>query len=106
MWFVFPQVAGLGRTSTAEAYAIRSREEAVAYLGHPLLGNRIRECTAIVCEHSETPAERIFGFPDVLKFRSSMTLFAEVSGEPIFRHALDLFYSGEPDPLTLRFLGS
>jgi uncharacterized protein (DUF1810 family) len=105
MWYVFPQVAGLGSSRMAQRYAISSREEAEAYLAHPVLGPRLRECTEIVNEIEGHSANEIFGSPDDLKFRSSMTLFCEVADDPEpFRTALELYYDNEPDPKTLRFL--
>lgn len=106
MWYVFPQVAGLGSSRMSQRYAISSREEAEAYLAHPVLGPRLRECTEIVNEIDGRSANEIFGSPDDLKFRSSMTLFCEVADDPEpFRTALELYYDNEPDPKTLRFLG-
>lgn len=105
MWFVFPQIAGLGSSGTARFYAIASLAEAKAYLGHPLLGPRLRECTETVLGAGDGSARRIFGSPDDLKFRSSMTLFARASGmRPPFTAALDRFFGGEPDPRTLEIL--
>ncbi len=103
MWFVFPQVSGLGHSAMARRYAIRSVEEARAYLTHPVLGPRLRECTALVvaAEKHATLAE-IFGHPDDLKFCSSMTLFAHASPhDAIFREALDECFGGKPDAETL-----
>jgi len=106
MWFIFPQLAGLGRSAMAQHYAIGSRAEAEAYLEHALLGPRLRECTGAVLRHEGEPAERIFGAVDAVKFRSSMTLFEAVSGavEPAFGEALDAFYGGERDGSTLALL--
>jgi uncharacterized protein (DUF1810 family) len=110
MWFIFPQLAGLGSSATAHHYAIASLEEARAYLAHPVLGARLRECTRLVLQvQGRTPAE-IFGYPDDLKFRSSMTLFARAADaarpeEQVFAQALGRYFAGEPDPLTLRLLG-
>ena len=102
MWFIFPQIRGLGRSRTAEKYAISSLEEARAYLAHPVLGARLRECARIVNQLEGTSLAEIFGFPDELKFRSSMTLFARAApGEPMFREALRKYCGSEPDPLTL-----
>ena len=102
MWFVFPQIAGLGRTETARFYAIGSRGEAEAYLKHDVLGRRLEDCTRLVIEVQGRTAQQIFGQPDDLKFRSSMTLFARVAADNgIFQDALEKYYSGEPDPLTL-----
>ena len=102
MWFVFPQVRGLGSSPMAMRYAIASRPEAEAYLKHPVLGPRLLECTGLMLAHSGRSAHDILGSPDDMKFRSSMSLFAEVSekGSP-YERALDLFYGGERDPLTL-----
>lgn len=97
IWFVFPQVDGLGRSPTAKHYAIGSRREAVAYASHPLLGMRLRECTELTPTHTDRTAHQIFGSPDDMKFRSSMTLFDAVGGRPLFRSAIDRFYAGEPD---------
>lgn len=105
MWFVFPQIAGLGRSEIAAHYAIGSAEEARAYLAHPLLGERLVACVELVCRHSTRIAYEIFGSPDDLKFRSSLTLFGAVSEEPLFTHALSVFFpdAGEDDN-TLQFL--
>ena len=104
MWFVFPQVEGLGSSRTSRRYAIGSREEAAAYLAHPTLGPRLRECTEIVNDLEGRTAHEVFGSPDDLKFRSSMTLFDAVAdGDEPFGTALER-YSDEPDPKTLRFL--
>lgn len=105
MWFVFPQVAGLGSSNAAERYAIGSRDEAEAYLAHPVLGPRLRECTAIVNGLDGRSARAVFGSPDDLKFRSSMTLFEAVADDPTpFEAALKRYYDGGRDPKTLRFL--
>ena len=89
MWFIFPQLAGLGRSATARRYAITSRDEATAYLAHPVLGPRLRECSALVAGIEGRSIAEIFGYPDDLKFRSSMTLFAQAApGEPIFAACL------------------
>ena len=105
MWFVFPQIAGLGRSSTAMFYAIGSLAEARAYLGHPLLGPRLAECTEAALAYRGRAAEAIFGPVDALKFRSSMTLFEAAADEPApFDDALDAFYGGERDPATLERL--
>jgi uncharacterized protein (DUF1810 family) len=102
MWFVFPQAAGLGFSTMAERYAIRSRAEARAYLAHPVLGPRLRECTGLVLDVKDRDAHAIFGSPDDLKLRSSMTLFALAApDEDLFRTALDRFYGGAMDPATL-----
>lgn len=105
MWFVFPQMAGLGSSQTAQRYAISSREEAEAYLAHPILGPRLRDCTELVNAVDGRSANDIFGSPDDLKFRSSMTLFDAVSDAPVpFRTALERYYDGDPDPKTLELL--
>jgi len=102
MWFVFPQIEGLGRSGTARKFAISSLEEARAYLDHPVLGPRLRECTRLVCQISETTIQEIFGSPDDMKFRSCMTLFSRADGDDgIFQEALNKFFSGKPDELTL-----
>jgi uncharacterized protein (DUF1810 family) len=112
MWFVFPQLAGLGHSEMARRYGISSLEEAQAYLRHPVLGPRLRECTAAACGVEGRSAYGIFGSPDDLKFRSSMTLFlragagaGEGEGDGCFREALDRFFAGGEDPLTLSLLG-
>ncbi len=105
MWYIFPQVKGLGRSSTAEFYAIQSKDEAIAYLNHPVLGPRLLECTNTVNAHDNLTAEHIFGYPDYLKFRSCMTLFEGIANnESLFSEALDKFYGGEPDKRTLTIL--
>lgn len=104
MWFIFPQIAGLGHSAMAHRYAVASCDEAVAYLKHPILGPRLRECTETVCGIEARSIGEIFGSPDDLKFRSSMTLFEAVSGDPLFRSALDKFCAGESDRATLAIL--
>ena len=105
MWFVFPQVRGLGHSPTAQQFAIRSRAEAEAYLRHPVLGTRLRECTALVNAVEGRGISDIFGYPDDLKFRSSKTLFAEVEPEEqVFRQALDKYFGGEPDQQTVELM--
>jgi len=105
MWFIFPQMRGLGRSATATKFGIASREEAEAYLQHPILGPRLRECTRLVNLIDGRSINQIFGSPDDLKFRSSMTLFAAVApGEQIFEDALQKYFGGEPDRLTLQLL--
>ena len=105
MWFVFPQLAGLGHSAMAQRYALSSRKEAVAYLGHAILGPRLQECTALVNAVEGQTIRQILGSPDDLKFRSSMTLFGAVSGEPEFAAAIAKFYGGTPDQATLELLG-
>jgi uncharacterized protein (DUF1810 family) len=104
IWFIFPQVEGLGHSATAHHYAIRAREEAAAYIAHPLLSARLLECTELVLSHVGKTANQIFGSPDNLKFCSSMTLFAAVSSRSIFQAALDQFYMGVQDGSTLAIL--
>jgi uncharacterized protein (DUF1810 family) len=101
MWFVFPQIAGLGHSSMARRYAIGSREEAAAYLRHPVLGSRLRECAELVAATLGHDAEQIFGGIDAQKLRSSMTLFPRAApDEPVFRAVLDQYFAGMPDPAT------
>jgi uncharacterized protein (DUF1810 family) len=102
MWFIFPQIAGLGHSETARRYAIGSLEEARAYAAHPVLGPRLRECVKLVLAAKGKNASEIFGFPDDLKFRSSLTLFARATGDPLFRQALEKYYGGEEDPETVK----
>jgi uncharacterized protein (DUF1810 family) len=103
MWFVFPQIRGLGSSEMATRYAISGREEARAYLDHPVLGPRLPECAGIVVGLEGKSAEEIFGYPDDLKFHSSMTLFAEVEGpsERVFHKALKKYFGGKTDQGTL-----
>lgn len=102
MWFIFPQLKGLGHSETARRYAIHSLDEARAYHAHPVLGPRLRECTRLVLAANKKSIGEIFGDPDDLKFRSSMTLFARATPEPVFRQALDKYFSGEEDPETVK----
>jgi uncharacterized protein (DUF1810 family) len=105
MWYVFPQLRGLGRTPTAWHYGIASIAEAQAYLAHPILGPRLDLYVRLVLDCQGRTAEQIFGFPDVLKFRSCLTLFAAAApGSQRFAEALERYYGGEPDPLTLELL--
>jgi uncharacterized protein (DUF1810 family) len=104
MWFVFPQLAGLGHSAMAQRFAIASREEAVAYLGHGVLGFRLKECTALVTAVGGRTVREILGSPDDLKFQSSMTLFSAVSSDPEFAAAIAKFYGGRPDQRTLDLL--
>jgi len=105
MWFVFPQIAGLGRSPTAQRYAIASLGEAEAYLAHPVLGERLRECARILTELEGRTAEQIFGGLDAQKLRSSMTLFARAApDEPLFGAVLARFFGGEEDSVTLQRL--
>jgi len=102
MWFVFPQIAGLGHSAMAQRYAIASLDEAKAYAAHPVLGARLRDCTALVLAVEDKTAHAIFGSPDDLKFHSCMTLFARAAPEEaLFRQALKQFFRGRQDPLTV-----
>jgi uncharacterized protein (DUF1810 family) len=106
MWFVFPQIAGLGSSSMAQRYAIGGLAEAQAYLGHPLLGPRLRECCEALLALSNRSAHDVFGSPDDWKLRSSMTLFARAAPPPsIFERVLDAYFAGQPDARTLEILG-
>ncbi|MDN5001882.1 DUF1810 domain-containing protein [Bradyrhizobium sp. GCM10027634] len=106
MWFVFPQIAGLGFSAMSQRYAIGSRAEAKAYLAHPVLGPRLVECTRLVLAVQGRTIHAILGAPDDAKFRSSMTLFGAVSDEPVFDEALARYFAGEPDGATLQILAS
>ncbi len=102
MWFIFPQIQGLGRSDTARFYAVSGRLEAEAYLAHPVLGPRLKECTQAMLDHPTLTAHDILGSPDDLKFRSSMTLFAAVADQnALFQTALRQFYNGAQDRETL-----
>ncbi|MFI8739347.1 DUF1810 domain-containing protein [Stutzerimonas zhaodongensis] len=102
MWFIFPQIAGLGHSDMARRYAIKDADEAAAYLEHPLLGPRLEQCAQALLAHAERPARQILGSPDDMKLRSSMTLFAAVAPErPTFQAVLDAFFAADPDPATL-----
>ncbi len=105
IWYIFPQLRGLGHSQTAAAFGIASREEAEAYLRHPVLGERLRECTRLVNMVQGRSVSQIFGYPDDLKFRSSMTLFSIVTPDnQVFKDALQKYFGGEPDRLTLERL--
>ncbi len=106
MWFIFPQVAGLGSSRTAQFYAIGSRSEAETCLAHPLLGQRLRECAAALLAIDGRTAEQIMGYPDDLKLQSSMTLFGAIAetGNP-FAAVLEKYYAGEQCARTTEFLG-
>ncbi len=107
MWFVFPQLRGLGRSPTAEHFGINGLAEARAYLAHPLLGARLRECTEVLGTHEGRRAEDIFGSVDAMKLRSSLTLFQAAPDAPeVFTEALEQFFAGERDAVTLRMLGT
>jgi uncharacterized protein (DUF1810 family) len=106
MWFIFPQVQGLGSSSTAQRFAISGLQEGAAYLDHPVLGRRLADCTALVNAIEGRSIAEVFGYPDDLKFHSSVTLFAMVVEEygfaaPVFEEALAKYFSGRPDPGTL-----
>ena len=105
IWYVFPQIEGLGSSPTAQRFAIRSLEEAGAYARHPVLGPRLREAVAAVLSQPNRDARAVFGSPDDLKFRSCLTLFERAADEPgLFAEALEAFYEGERDEETLRRL--
>jgi uncharacterized protein (DUF1810 family) len=106
IWYIFPQIKGLGHSATAREFAILSREEAAAYAAHPILGPRLRECTRLVNAIEGRGIGQILGSPDDLKFRSSLTLFAQVCPDAIFTDAIHKYYGGEFDALTLDFLRS
>lgn len=101
MWFVFPQIAGLGRSPAAQRYAISSLDEARAYLAHPVLGPRLIECAGLLTGLRDRSAEQVFGGIDALKLRSSMTLFGHAApGEHVFRQVLEQYFGGQADPAT------
>jgi len=105
MWFVFPQLNGLGRSETAMRFGISGMEEALAYLAHPLLGPRLDECVQTILEHGNLSAFEIFGSPDDLKLHSCLTLFNEAQSEPtLFQRALDQFFDAQPDDRTIQLL--
>ena len=105
MWFVLPQIAGLGRSEMAQRYAISSIQEARAYASHPTLGPRLRECALTLLETEYRPAQEILGEIDAVKLRSSMTLFCLAApDEPLFRQVLDRYFAGAADEATLRLL--
>lgn len=106
MWFIFPQLRGLGHSYMAHKFAISSGDEARAYAEHSVLGPRLLECTELVNSIEGRSIRDIFGNPDHLKFRSSMTLFAHVTAEKVFREAIQRYFHGEWDPLTLERLES
>ena len=105
MWFVFPQLKGLGRSAIAQHYGIASKAQAQSYWRHPVLGPRLRQCAELVLAVPGKTALQILGSPDEMKFRSSMTLFAQVApDEPVFQRALQKYFGGEADPATLERL--
>ncbi len=107
MWFIFPQLAGLGFSSTAQFYAIQNIDEAAAYIDHPVLGPRLIECCEAMLLHPDRSARDILGSPDDLKLRSCATLFAQLQPpHPVFGQILTTFYSAHPDPRTLELLGN
>jgi uncharacterized protein (DUF1810 family) len=107
MWFIFPQLAGLGHSSTAQFYAIESLDEARAYLAHPTLGPRLIECAEALLHHEGKSATQILGTPDDLKLRSSATLFAQLTpADSVFAQLLKKYYNNQPDPKTLELLQS
>ncbi|MNP67679.1 hypothetical protein D3C76_1635380 [compost metagenome] len=107
MWFIFPQFAGLGDSDMSRRFAIRSRQEAQAYLDHPLLGARLKTCTQQVLDIEQRSVAAIFGHPDDLKFRSSMTLFAQVADDDsLFHQALNQYFHGIVDDWTLSLMDS
>lgn len=105
IWFIFPQLTALGHSATARHFGISGLAEAEAYLAHPTLGPRLIECTQLVTDLNDRSAEEIFPYPDHLKFRSCLTLFATAAPDaPAFREALEIFFAGQPDPETLALL--
>ena len=105
MWYIFPQLRGLGQSNVAWYYGIEDLEEARQYLAHPVLGQRLREITAVLLTLSETNPEHVFGWPDCMKLCSCMTLFWEASYEELFLRVLDKYYQGQQDSVTLKLLG-
>lgn len=105
IWYVLPQLRALGRSAMAREYGITDRAEAAAYLAHPVLGPRLRECVQAMLLHAGREARAILGEVDAMKFRSCLTLFAAMAPhEPVFTQALDVFYAGQPDAVTLQLL--
>ncbi|MBN2527203.1 MAG: DUF1810 domain-containing protein [Deltaproteobacteria bacterium] len=105
MWFIFPQIQGLGHSPTARFYAIADLKEALAYLEHPVLGQRLNECARMIMAIQSKTATEILGFPDDLKLCSSMTLFSAVSDIPVFQDVIDKYFDGIPDERTLKLIG-
>jgi uncharacterized protein (DUF1810 family) len=104
MWYIFPQIDGLGQSPMSQRYSIKNAAEARAYLGHPVLGPRLRECAVVVNNIVRRSALEIFGSPDDLKLRSCATLFARVSDDGVFEQLLQKYFNGQPDEETLRRL--
>lgn len=104
VWYIFPQLRGLGQSNVAWYYGIEDLSEAKVYLEHPILGQRLREITRAALELSEKDPMKIFGWPDNMKFRSCMTLFAQVSEDDLFARALNKFFGGQEDSMTLELL--
>ena len=102
MWYIFPQLSGLGHSQTARYYAIRDRAEAEAYLDHPVLGKRLLEISSELLKLESSDATAVMGWPDDLKLKSSMTLFSLVSREPVFRQVLEKYFRGEEDAYTVQ----
>lgn len=102
MWYIFPQLSGLGHSQTARYYAIRDRAEAEAYLAHPVLGKRLLEISSELLKLESSDATAVMGWPDDLKLKSSMTLFSLVSREPVFRQVLEKYFRGEEDVYTVQ----
>ena len=102
MWYIFPQLSGLGHSQTARYYAIRDRAEAAAYMAHPVLGSRLLEILSELLKLKSSDAREIMGWPDDLKLKSSMTLFGLVSREPVFRQVLEQYFGGEEDQYTVQ----
>ncbi len=106
VWFIFPQMKGLGSSSHSQFYGIGSIQEAASYWRHPVLGPRLEQCTILVNQVQKKPISQILGSPDDLKFRSSMTLFSRAAPDTtVFNDALQKYFAGQPDPLTLELLG-
>ena len=105
MWFIFPQVVGLGRSAMSQRYAICSLDEARAYLEHPVLGRRLRDCVSALQDLTNTTACEVFGEVDAYKLCSSLTLFVEAGSSPLFEAALNRWFGGKPDTATLKLLG-
>ena len=104
MWYIFPQFDGLAQSTTSKHYAIKSREEAIAYLNHPVLGTRLKECTDLILLIEGKTVSEIFGYPDDLKLFSSMTLFSEVADDSIFADVLDQYFQSDRDQKTLQLI--